>query len=87
MFKMQKISNLLLLVGRDQHLVYFTMLSPQGVSNLVKMTNANQMSKVNKLGTMELPLAYSNFQAFNVQTQLPTFNQVSAQLLQEETRW
>jgi len=66
MLKMQKIPNLLLLVGRDQQLVYFTTLSPQGVSSSVNMTNVNPMSKVNKLGTMELPLAYSIFQVFNV---------------------
>jgi hypothetical protein len=55
MLKMQKIPNLLLLVGRDHQLVYFIMLSPQGVFNLVKMTNLDPMSKMNKLGTMKLP--------------------------------
>jgi len=71
---MQKIPNLLLLVGRDHQLVYFPMFSPQGVSSLVKMTNLDPMLEVNKLGTMELPLTYLIFQGFNVQAQLPNFN-------------
>jgi hypothetical protein len=49
MFKMQKIPNLFLLVGRDDQLVYFTMLSPIYMNPFVHINK-----KIQKLPFMKV---------------------------------
>jgi hypothetical protein len=53
--KMQKIPNILLLVGRDHQLVYFTMLSPKNeMQNLTKFTHFEKFIFIQKWLTQNM---------------------------------